>query len=322
MPVGEFVIDVKDLEAMLAIIDSGSISRAAERLGVTQPALSLKLKKMESDLGTQLFIRTPRAVKPLETCRTIEPVARDLLLRLASIKDVLAASVADLEGNVRVGCLLGWFDALLIPLFQRLSGTAPKVRLQMQVQETADLLAAVGLGQIDMAIVAMPFERAEGLIYEHLLDERLALVSLHLPAGDGGARFRDELLAMKWVMMTGRDALVSQYWKSTFGEDFPWHQIGDPICVDQLMGVRSLLSHVKGTVGVLPSQIIFPRRGETNPFDTHVSHTQPNGLFLVSRENGLELKRVRLVHDILCSCAHEVKDSLYATVSHSDITSR
>ncbi len=316
------MIDVKDLEAMLAIIDSGSISRAAERLGVTQPALSLKLKKIESDLGTQLFIRTPRAVQPLETCRTIEPVARDLLLRLASIKDVLAASVADLEGNVRVGCLLGWFDSVLIPLFQRLSETAPKVRLQMQVKETAELLLAVGLGQLDMAIIAMPFERTEGLIYEHLLDERLALVSLRLPAGDAGARFRDELLAMKWVMMTGRDALVSQYWKSTFGEDFPWQQIGDAICVDQLIGVRSLLSRVQGTVGVLPSQVIFSQPGDTNPFDTHVSHTQPNGLFVVSRENGLELKRVRLVHDILCTCAREVKDSLYASVSHLHTNNR
>lgn len=313
------MIDVKDLEAMLAIIDSGSISRAAEQLGVTQPALSLKLKKMESDLGVQLFLRTPRAVRPLDTCRAIEPVARDLLLRLASVKDVLAMSVADLSGSVRVGCMLGWFDALMIPLFERLSETAPQVRLQMQVKETNDLLLSVGSGQIDMAILAMPFERTEGLLYEHLLDERLALVSLRLPAGEIGARFRKDLLEMKWVMMSGRDALVSWYWKSTFAEDFPWHEIGEPICVDQLMGVRSLLAHVEGTVGVLPSQVIVPRLGDITPFDKHVSLTQPNKIFLVSRENGLELKRVRLVHDILCACALEVKDKLYAGFSNPGV---
>ena len=62
------MIDVKDLEAFLAIVDGGSISHAAHELGLTQPAISLKLKKIESELGVKLFQRTPRSMVPLPTC--------------------------------------------------------------------------------------------------------------------------------------------------------------------------------------------------------------------------------------------------------------
>ena len=83
------MIDIKDLETFIAILDSGSISRAAESIGLTQPALSLKLKKMEQELGVPLFQRTPRSVIPLESARIIEPNARDLLNRLDGLRESL-----------------------------------------------------------------------------------------------------------------------------------------------------------------------------------------------------------------------------------------
>ena len=315
------MIDVKDLEGFLAILDEGSISKAADRLGITQPALSLKLKKMESELGLQLFQRTSRSMVPLETCWAIEPAAREIITKLEGVKETLAHRIADLKGNVRFGCLTGWIDALLVPLIKTLHEEAPGIKLKVRVGQTAELLHAAAAGQLDLAIVAQPFAPTEGVICRHLFDEHLILIANGLPVNKEKTDFKANLLSMQWVTMTEPDPLVNQYWREMFREEFPWSKIKAPLSVDHIFAIRSLVSQISGTVAVVPSQVVssFAANGTNgSALDTHIAIPQKNGLYLAWREHGLELKRFCCVHDITLRLSKETKEKLDAEVHQSD----
>jgi len=157
------MIDVKDLEAFLAIVDGGSISHAANELGLTQPAISLKLKKMETELGVKLFQRTPRSMVPLPTALGIVPKVREILNRFDGIKETLSDEIHSLTGTVRIGCLMGWFDSLVLPAFASIHRQSPKIQLKLHVDQTDNLLHMVTHGQVDLAIVAQPFDHSEGI---------------------------------------------------------------------------------------------------------------------------------------------------------------
>jgi DNA-binding transcriptional LysR family regulator len=305
------VIDVKDLEALLAILDSGSVSRAAEQLGVTQPALSLKLKKMESDLGIHLFQRTSRAMLPLETCRLIEPIARDIVLKLESVKEVLATRMDDLEGVVRIGCLVGWADALLVPVAERVRRLAPRIKLQMQILETSAALDALSNGRLDFAILAKPFEVPDGVESLHLVEEHIVLFSKKLPDCRTTQELRAQLLTMQWVAMSPRDQLTNQYWHGAFGEEFPWSQVAEPIVVDQLFAVRSMVASIPDAVAAMPMQVFQLATELASPFDSNLRLPQRNGLFLAWRGNGLELKRFKVAQEVILECAAAIKEKYH-----------
>lgn len=298
------MIDVKDLEAFLAIRDCGSISRAAEQLGITQPALSLKLKKMELALGVPLFQRTSRSMVALETCGSIEPLARDILIKIAALKEALAQRIDELEGQVRIAFLIGWTDSLLVPVIDKMRAECPRISLKLQIMETIPALEAVAEGRLDLAIVAKPFEEPDGVTSAHLVDEQLVLFARELPPhGDDRGALREALLAMQWVSMTPQDLLVSQYWRGAFDEEFPWHLTAPPIVVDHLFAVRSIVARIPGTVAALPSQVLRFSTESHSPFDRRLLFPQKNPLHLAWRHDGLELRRFRVTRDVIQSAA-------------------
>ncbi len=307
------MIDIKDIEAFLCILDEGSISRAAEKMGITQPALSLKLKKMETELGVPLFQRTPRAMVPLETCRSIEAVSRDILVKLESVKESLANRISDLSGAVRIGCLTGWVNVLALPLVQKAREETPNLSFKIEVGQTGELLRAVSLGQLDLAIVAKPFEHVEGVTCKHLLDEQLILVGNNLPEMSAPQDFQEELLTRQWITLNSSDSLVNRYWSEAFGEEFPWEKIKKPVTLNHIYSIRSFVAQLSDTVAVLPSQVVMLERGGDLSLERHLSIPQRNGVFLVWRENGLELRRFRFAADALIEIATGVNTRLLSS---------
>lgn len=303
-------LDIKDLETFLAILDSGSISRAAEDIGLTQPALSLKLKKMETELGVALFQRTPRSVVPLETARIIEPKARDLLNRLDGLREALANGVTELAGQVRVGCLTGWVEPLLVPTAAALRQRAPNLRLRLAVNQTLELIHMVVHGRLDLAIIAQPFERTEGLELEQLLDEELVLVSKRpLPS----TLKREALLSRTWVTLAVPDPLASKWWQEQFREEFPWEKAIVPVTVDNINTIPHLMRHVDDAVAVLPRQIVQPL---CDAGEFHIAHSVSlqNALYIVWRTEGLQLQRYVTVKEAMVEQAKQLVARSYRTV--------
>lgn len=292
------MIDIRDFEAFVAIIDGGSLSKAADELGLTQPALSLKLKKMETELGVKLFQRTPRNMVPLDAARTIEPKVRDILTKFDAVREALVESVSDLRGQVRLGCVLGWYDALVVPVLGQVCANTPGMRLRLHVDQTDQLIHMVSHGKLDLAIVAQPFENSEGLAVERLLDENLVLFGRNLKHRGTDAERRRALLSRPWVTMNTPDPLVDKYWREQFNGPFPWDAVNVPVSVDHILTVPQVVLSIPDALAVLPLQIVskFVKEGKGEIAES-VLHR--NGLFLVWRGEGLELKRDRLVRDLI-----------------------
>jgi DNA-binding transcriptional LysR family regulator len=297
------MIDIRDLEAFLAIVDSGSISKAADDLGLTQPALSLKLKKMETELGVKLFQRTPRNMVPLDTARSLEPKVREVVMKFDGLRDALVSSMQELKGQVRIGCLMGWFQSLLTPSLSRVHAQAPGIRLRLHVGDTEKLVHMLSHGQLEFAIVAQPFENAEGFMTEHLFDEDLVLFGKDLPIQGNETERRNALLARPWVTMSIPDPLVDKYWREQFGgRAFPWERVSIPVTTDHITSLPRVVTSLEGAVAVAPRQIVLkPAEKKHVQIAEAVAHR--NGVFLVWRQDGASLQRHLCVKDAILAAA-------------------
>jgi len=97
-------MDTRQLAAFCAVVERRSFSQAAERLGVTQPAVSLQVRALEKRLGTQLLDRSGRRVEPTEAGRRLYRGAQRLLqLEDQLLGDVAAEGEGELEGELSIG---------------------------------------------------------------------------------------------------------------------------------------------------------------------------------------------------------------------------
>ncbi|MEM8625284.1 MAG: LysR family transcriptional regulator, partial [Pseudomonadota bacterium] len=96
-------MDPRNLEAFCVLARTLNFRRAAEELGMSQPAFSVRVARLEDELGMALFERSRAGVTLLETGREFLPHARDLLDRLESVRETAAAIASGASGHLRIG---------------------------------------------------------------------------------------------------------------------------------------------------------------------------------------------------------------------------
>lgn len=151
-------LDVDAVKAFVAIAELQSFTRAAEALGTTQGAISVKLKRLEDRLGQRLIERTPRLVR----------LSAQGALFLGSARDFLAAHDRALAGlsSVRRRFALGIATHVGGPeiptLLARLNTHDPALTIEVRLDDSRDLLDAFDRGEIDAAIIRREDDRRDG----------------------------------------------------------------------------------------------------------------------------------------------------------------
>jgi len=145
-------MNLRDLEYFAVVAQHGHLGRAAEALGLGQPALSMSLRRLERSAQTKLVKRTPKGV-------VLTPVGAALLSHVGKLqlaRDDLAREVADLAhgraGRLRVGASPSNADVFLPEACSALLTEAPKVTLNVDVIENDLLLPALRRGELDIAV--------------------------------------------------------------------------------------------------------------------------------------------------------------------------
>jgi DNA-binding transcriptional LysR family regulator len=145
-------MDLRDLEYFAVVARHGHLGRAAEALGLGQPALSMSLRRLERSAQTKLVRRTPKGVELTAVGTAL--LAHVGKLRLA--RDDLAREVADLAhgraGHLRIGTSPSNADVVLPEACSALLAEAPKVVLTVEVMENDALLPALRKGEVDVAV--------------------------------------------------------------------------------------------------------------------------------------------------------------------------
>jgi DNA-binding transcriptional LysR family regulator len=171
---------LRALECFVATVEAGSITSAAARLHLSQPALSHQIAALEHELGSPLLQRLPRGIRPTSAGREVLRHAQDALEAADRVVRAGRAVSALDEGQLRIGCAGSMTAGLLAPLLRGWRRRHPRVRLVLQEQNSADALAAmITDDEIDVAISPRP-TRWDGAI-ELLASEELVVI---FPTGD------------------------------------------------------------------------------------------------------------------------------------------
>src|SRR5437660_8534001 len=130
-------MDTRQLGAFCAVVERESFSQAAERLGVTQPAVSLQVRALEKRLGTQLLDRSGRRVVPTEAgLRLYRGAQRLLALEEQVLEDVAGEAEGELRGRLELGASTGPGGTVLARLLAEFQRRNPELTVALSVLDT------------------------------------------------------------------------------------------------------------------------------------------------------------------------------------------
>ena len=150
------MLSLRQLEYLIAVADHLHFRRAAEACHVSQPALSTQIQQLEEDLGAQLIERSHRKVLLTPIGRDVVEQARSVLSGVEGLRELVRGQVPPLTGALRLGVIPTVGPYLLPALMPRVRTGFPKAALYLREEKTADLVAQLRSGEIDVALLALP----------------------------------------------------------------------------------------------------------------------------------------------------------------------
>lgn len=160
------------LRAFVATADAGAMSRAARRLGISQPSLTVQIQRLEQHLGAPLFDRHGRGVALTDIGKALYPRARRILDEVRATEEALRRDVAEGFGTLMVGAIPTVAPYVLPTALERLRVRHPDVRIELREDYSAVLAELLHDGALDVAIAALPYA------FEHLEIESLGTDAL------------------------------------------------------------------------------------------------------------------------------------------------
>jgi DNA-binding transcriptional LysR family regulator len=185
-------MELRDLRYFVAIAQHGTVSRAAEQLHVSQPALSEQIRKLEDELGAALFTRTSRGVLLTDAGEALLPHARTVLAQADAAVESVQMVAHGLVGTLTLGFIDSAALAILPPLIHHFTDRYPNVKLRLRESGTRQQLEAIEQSEIDVGIVRGPVWNA-GIAGRRIATEslRLALPAQHRLAREAIVRIAD-----------------------------------------------------------------------------------------------------------------------------------
>lgn len=155
---------LSQLEYLIIVAEVGHFGHAAEKLPVTQPTLSMMIKKLEEELGVILLDRTKKPIVPTKVGEAIIRQGKHVLAEANYLKDLVYEFSYELKGTYKLGVIPTIAPYLVPKLIDVFMKEYQEIQLQIQEGQTADMIEALKEGELDAAIMATP-------INDNLLDE-------------------------------------------------------------------------------------------------------------------------------------------------------
>lgn len=149
-------MNIRDLKYLVAIADHQHFGQAASACFVSQPALSMQLKKLESVLGVQLIERTTKSAMLTDAGKIVTEQARDILYRVDAMKASAKQASDPFSGDIHLGIIPTLAPYLLPQIIPGLSKLFPKLTIYLVEDQTSHLLEKLNKGKLDGALLALP----------------------------------------------------------------------------------------------------------------------------------------------------------------------
>lgn len=164
-------IGLRDIEYFAVVAEHRHVGRAAEALGLSQPALSRSLRRLEQSLDTTLFTRTAKGVELTVVGTAFLSHIQRLRLSLDDIEHEVQDLTKGRSGHLHVGANNHAVEHLLPAAIGSLLHAAPKLKLKVTVGPTATLVAALRSGQVDLIVSGIVSPTEQDLAQVHLWDD-------------------------------------------------------------------------------------------------------------------------------------------------------
>jgi LysR family hydrogen peroxide-inducible transcriptional activator len=166
-------MNLQQLEYIVAVDSYRHFGKAAEKCLVTQPTLSLMIRKLEEELGIRIFQRTDKPVVPTAIGREVIEQARKALSEVSQISQVVARRKGEVKGNLRLG-IIPTLAPYLLPLFlQRFIMNYERVRTSVREMITEEIVEGLKKGKLDAGLLVTPLNergiREQPLFHEEFV---------------------------------------------------------------------------------------------------------------------------------------------------------
>ncbi|HBP42470.1 MAG: LysR family transcriptional regulator [Vreelandella alkaliphila] len=181
------------LRAFVAVARTGSVSRAADQLCLTQPAVSLKLKQLQQHLGLTLFTRRPQGLTLTADGYALLPAAENALASALAFEQRASALHSTLRGKLKIGTIVDPEFIRLGKFLSRLMARAPQLETELHHGMSGNVLTKVEQGELDVGFFLAP--PGEGSGSEILAWRELTHFHYHVIAPAG---WETKLLDTRW----------------------------------------------------------------------------------------------------------------------------
>lgn len=277
-------------------------SRAAERSFVSQPTLSVAMKKLEAELGVTLFERIRGEARPTAVGERIVAQARRVLAEARYIEELASSGRDECTGPLRIGAIYTVGPYLLPALVPTLVEHAPRMPLVIEENFTAQLLEQLAVNDLDVAIVALPVN-ARGLSIWELYDEEFVVLLPPHHAWIGKPAVPARSLAGQSLLLLGpghcfRDQVIAACPKCV-DPDVATH----PHTGSSLETIRYMVASGLG-VTVLPRSSIEnqPRQSSPLPWVAFAPPVPHRRIAMVWRNTFPRLGAIRALHAGILAC--------------------
>ncbi len=168
------LIELRHLRYFVAVAEELHFGRAARKLGITQPPLSLQIQRLETNLGVVLFERTNRRVELTAAGRTLLEESRHLIADFTSAADAARRAARGETGSLTVAFAASVMFLALPRIIQTFRQQFPHVRLELRELPTGPQIAALRTGELDIGFLRQPPRDVE-IVTELMMKERLVL---------------------------------------------------------------------------------------------------------------------------------------------------
>ncbi len=171
---------IEKLRLFLVILEEGSLRRAAERLHISQSAITRQIQLLEHDLGGRVLERTSIGVRPTNGGHTLAEKARSLLADYDLVMAEVRRLVRGESDRLRIGYVASAVQEYLGPALAVLRRTYPKAKIKMLDQTPGEMIIALRRGEIDLALTGHGVDLLSRDFYTHKLASVPSLVALPL----------------------------------------------------------------------------------------------------------------------------------------------
>jgi DNA-binding transcriptional LysR family regulator len=296
------VPSITQLRSFVAVAEAGNISHAAKELFVAQPALSLQIKRLETDLGVQLFDRLPQGVKLTPDGEQLLDAAEEALHAIDRLADLASALREEGATELTVGLMAHGAGDLTPGILRRLRQRHPTVRLRFRQFDFEDTSVGLGRRLVDVGFLTGPVDPIDGIEVVTLRTEPIvAAVSSDHPLATRHEVSISELVTLPFVTDQLTEGTWHDYWLAMHHR-----RPGDPVAKVTFASHDESLDAVALDLGVSicpeSTERFYPRPGVTY---VPVPDMEPAPLNLVWRRD----RSTPLVRDFI-ACAKDAAREL------------